>query len=52
MLKEKKDIKVTLRKPTAKKPKKKIPKALMADRKDICRPHYYGIYTKRQLVNN
>lgn len=51
MSKEKKDIKVILRKPTAKKPKKKIPKALMADRKDICRPHYYGIYTNAAQIN-
>lgn len=31
--------------------KKKIPKALMADGKDICHPHYYGIYTNAAQIN-
>ena len=31
--------------------KRKVPKALMGDSKEICRPHYYGIYTNAAQIN-
>lgn len=37
--------------PKRKEPKRKIPKALMGDCKENCRPHYYGIYTNAAQIN-
>ena len=56
MSRKEKDVKISPEESVTKASKgkeliRKIPKALMGDSKEICRPHYYGIYTNAAQIN-